>query len=401
MASSTVTSRSRTSTYVGDRAVDDADSHLMESPSWLYEHADASTRALLPEMSLKAAGADADERIEAAVSNGPSVDATELTGASLMAGAKGWGAPGAMSGEDRSVALDVMGFRRQLVFSTFCSLQYLFSDDLDLVYGGADANNRGMAEFCGHDDRLLPVASLPLNDLDRAEQTLDTALELGCAAMWIPYRPVAGHSPAHVDVDRIWARIAEAGVPFVLHIGGGRSTLNRAFHDNGRPKPVDAHGGGENLRAKDFVSVHHGVETFLSCLLLDGVFERHPDLRCGVIELGASWVPGFLRLVDHAVRSFGRNEPMLKELSMEPSGYARRQIRFTPFQFEDVGWLIDQAGPELFLFSSDYPHPEGGRDPLAKFEASLDRHRIDAPARQRFYSGNFEDLITNTARETV
>ena len=374
----------------------------MESPSWLFDYADPSVRALLPEINLELGGAGAEQLVEQAVGGSArSADPTELSGSSLMAGSKGWAAPGAMSGEERSGALDVLGFRQQLVFSTFSSLQYLFSKDLDLVYGGAEAHNRGIADFCAHDDRLLPVASLPLNDLDQAERTLDTALELGCAAMWIPYRPVAGHSPAHVDVDRIWARIAEAGVPFVLHIGGGRSTLNAAFHDNGRPKPVDAHGGGENLRAKDFASTHHGVETFLSCLLLDGVFERHPDLRCGVIELGATWVPGFLRIADNAVRSFGRNEPMLKELSMEPSEYARRQIRFTPFQFEDVGWLVDQGGPELFLFSSDYPHPEGGRDPLAKFEASLDRHGIDDAARQRFYSGNFEDLITASPKEIV
>ena len=45
------------------------------------------------------------------------------------------------------------------------------------------------------------------------------------------------------------------------------------------------------MRAKDYPSMHHEPETFLSCIVLDGVFERHPALRCGVIELGASWVP--------------------------------------------------------------------------------------------------------------
>ena len=47
----------------------------------------------------------------------------------------------------------------------------------------------------------------------------------------------------------------------------------------------------------------------------------------------------------------------------------RRQVRFTPFPTEPVGWMIEQAGAELFLFSSDYPHPEGGRDPLAPLRA--------------------------------
>lgn len=42
-----------------------------------------------------------------------------------------------------------------------------------------------------------------------------------------------------------------------------------------------------------------------------------------------------------------------------------------PLAGDDVGWLIDSAGPELFLFSSDYPHPERSRDPVGKFEATL------------------------------
>jgi hypothetical protein len=48
----------------------------------------------------------------------------------------------------------------------------------------------------------------------------------------------------------------------------------------------------------------------------------------------------------------------------------------------------------LFLFSSDYPHPEGGKDPLKRFESSL--LGIDDDAKQRFYSSNFADLMGMT-----
>ena len=80
-------------------------------------------------------------------------------------------------------------------------------------------------------------------------------------------------------------------MPFVLHVGGGK-LLPKAFHNNGRPRPKDWLGGGENLRAKDFPVMHHSPERFLACMALDGVFERHPGLRGAAIELGASWVPG-------------------------------------------------------------------------------------------------------------
>jgi hypothetical protein len=53
--------------------------------------------------------------------------------------------------------------------------------------------------------------------------------------------------------------------------------------------------------------------------------------------------------------------------------------------------MIENAGPDLFLFSSDYPHPEGGRDPLGRFEASL--MAIAGEARERFYAGNFDVMM--------
>ena len=240
-----------------------------------------------------------------------------------------------------------------------------------MLYGGTRALNRAMAAFCAEDRRLLAVGYLPLNDPARATHELDVALEAGVAAMWIPSEAPGDVSPAHVDNEPVWARLAEAGVPFVLHVGGGK-LLPKAFHNNGRARPKDWLGGGENLRAKDFPVLHHSPERFLACLVLDGVFERHPTLRGAAIELGASWVPTMLRNLDHAGRSFSKFEPLLQELSLAPSDYIRRQVRFTPFPFEDTTWLVEQCGPELFMFSTDYPHPEGGRRPFEIFGAAME-----------------------------
>ena len=101
--------------------------------------------------------------------------------------------------------------------------------------------------------------------------------------------------------------------------------------------------------------MHHSPENFLNALVLDGVFERHPDLRCGAIELGASWVPGLMRNLDAAFDSFGRNEPLLQSLSLRPSEYLKRQVRFTPFPFEDVGWLIEQGYASPATLGSSAP----------------------------------------------
>ncbi len=126
-------------------------------------------------------------------------------------------------------------------------------------------------------------------------------------------------------------------------------------------------------------------------MILDGVFDRFPALKCGVIEQGASWLPGWMRLLDSAQDAFSKNEERLRKLSLRPSEYVKRQIRVTPYPAEDVGWIIEQAGEEVCLFSSDYPHVEGGRNPLRRFEASA--ARLSERARQRFYCDNFVDLM--------
>jgi uncharacterized protein len=114
---------------------------------------------------------------------------------------------------------------------------------------------------------------------------------------------------------------------------------------------------------------------------------------CGVIELGATWVPGFLRILDQGHRAFRKAEPLLQSLELTPSEFFRRQVRVSLFPYEDVGWLMEQAGHEIFMFASDYPHPEGGRDPIGRFDASLDAAGTPAPARALFYHGNFATLF--------
>src|SRR5690349_5265023 len=161
--------------------------------------------------------------------------------------------------------------------------------------------------------------------------------------------------------------------------------------NTGRPVPSDWLGGGENVRGKDMTSLHHNAETFIGTLVLDGVFERHPTLRGGAIELGAGWVPSMLKRLDWTADIWKKSEPDLRALTRKPSEQIIEHMAFTPFPYEDVGELIRQSDDRLYLFSSDYPHIEGGRNPLARFEASLEG--ASEPARTRFYADNFSKLF--------
>jgi predicted TIM-barrel fold metal-dependent hydrolase len=177
----------------------------------------------------------------------------------------------------------------------------------------------------------------------------------------------------------------------MVHVGPNTQFVSKAYLNNGQPLPPDIVGGGENLRVRDFMALSFAPQLFLTAMVFDGVFERFPDLRGGVIELGAGWVPQFLRTLDVSQKIFQRSDPQVAALSMRASDYIRRQVRFTPFPSEDVGRLIRESGPELFMFSSDYPHPEGTDDPVGRFEKKM--HDIEEHAKEQFYSKNFQYMM--------
>lgn len=374
--------------YAGQRTILDADSHVMELADFLDDYLSESDRQLLNRGMFEALRPRLDAATQNARARQTDPHVRAQAEEQLMKD-KGWMAMGGWDPAERSRVLDLLGFDAQLVFGTFGTLLYKGRDSLDL-YVGTSAFNRAMADFCAKDPRLLAVANIPLKDPKRATAAAVEAIDAGCAAVMVPSLPAGELAPTHPDLDPFWDVLAESDTPFVLHVGGGGKLLDRAYHNNNMP--VSDHlGGGENIRSKDYLAIHHSPEVFLGALILDGLFDRFPKLRGGCIEQGAGWVVSWLHHLDGAVRSFSRTEEPLQRLAMKPSDYVRKHLKFTPFPGEPVGWMIQQAGAELFMFSSDYPHPEGTRDPLGKFEATLDG--ISEPDQEKFFAGNCAALL--------
>jgi predicted TIM-barrel fold metal-dependent hydrolase len=376
--------------YAEGRTYLDADSHVMELRGWLASYADDAIRDRIGDLRLGGAGRLAAEAVEEAEARRSDPAAAVALEERLLT-AKGWSALGAFDPEERSRALDLLGFEKQLVFSTFSPSQFLFSEDPEVRWGGNRAHNRAMVDFCAHDERLLPVALVPLTDPEYAAREVQASLDDGAAAVMVTHDPPPEHSHTHPVYDGVWGRLAEAGVPFVLHVGGSRRGIPRSLHNNGLAPVTDFIGGGENVRAKDYMALHHAPEVFVACMAMDGVFDRFPRLHGGVIELGALWVPSLLTRLDLATNNFRKTEPQLNGMELKPAEYIHRQMWFTPFPGEPVGQMIEMAGDDLFMFSSDYPHPEGTKDPLGRFEATM--AGISEQAKERFYSGNFADML--------
>jgi predicted TIM-barrel fold metal-dependent hydrolase len=377
-------------TYAGDRLILDADSHLMELPDFLSAHADPSCLELMPRLGEITTGQfDPGEHVGQS-GHPPAVVETLLElGDNITRGPKWHDALGAFSGPERRLALDLLGFKAQVVFASFCA-RPTFEAPAAARYPIARAHNRAMAAFCQADRRLIGVAIVPLDDPDQALAEIDRAAGMGLGAVWVSADPPGGRSPGHPALEAIWSTLAERGMPFILHVGSSSLQIPAPWMNDGYPDRATARGGAEVIGSKDLTVIHHAAQRFISTLVLDGVLDRHPRLRGGVIEIGAGWVPDMIRRLDHAVDIWARSEPHLAQMSRKPSRQIRDQLRFTPYPFEDVAALIRESWPELYLFSSDYPHAEGGRDPIGRFERSL--ADADDATKAGFFARNFLTL---------
>lgn len=380
--------------YAGDRLIYDADSHLMELPDFLAAHADAALRGRLPDLTAALIGQfDPQAYTGRHGHDGATVARLTALGDDLIRGPKWHDALGAFDGKERGQALNLLGFRRQVVFSSFCARLIFGTADDDVAYGSAAAHNRAMAEFCRADDRLIGVAMVPLQNVSRALEEIERIVDLGLGAVWIPADAPGGRSPGHVAHAPVWAALEATGIPFILHVGSAPLTIGDEWLNDGRPDTVSARGGAEVIGSKDLTVIHFATQRFLSTLVLDGVLEAHPQLRGGVIEIGAGWVPDMIRRLDHAVEIWSRSEPQLAAMRRRPSEQIAAQLRFTPYPFENVGQLVSESCAELYLFSSDYPHAEGGRDPIGRFTRTT--ATLSEADRDKFFAGNFVDLYPN------
>ena len=380
------------------RPIHDADAHVVEMADWLHPHADPELQQRLETIDVGGVSPEEQKRIGKFRSLHRDPEYRAKDEAELML-RKNWAATGSFLKEDRPQAIDLLGFDSQLIFNTFLNSELLKAeraDDLAFAYGFARAHNRAMVDFCSADPRLLGTGYVPLRDFELSKFAARETIDLGCRALLVPSGCPRGHSHSHTGLDPVWAQAQEAKLPVVFHVGGGlRPADNRLldgdYFKNGGPAIPDFHGGDENFRSVDYMAIPTAPMQTLATMIFDGVLDRFPELRIGVIEQGASWVPSWMRFMDSSFEAFRKGEERLQKLSMRPSEFVKRQIRVTPYPAEDTGWIIANSGDSVCLFSSDYPHVEGGRNPIRRFEESLDE--TSQGAKQRFYYDNFVDLM--------
>jgi predicted TIM-barrel fold metal-dependent hydrolase len=194
---------------------------------------------------------------------------------------------------------------------------------------------------------------------------------------------VDGRPLSHPDHDRIWRAFVNHGVTPVFHVADQR----RVFDDVWYSAPTE-----DSLPPLESIFLWTAAALACTDLILNGTLERFPELRIGIVELSAVWVPMFLMMLDGGTQFTTKlNGRPVYPLRMPPSEYFRRQVRVSSFSYELPGRLIRDTG-DLYMCCSDYPHSEGTATPLADYIGSAKPIRPeDAPG---FFGENASLLLT-------
>ncbi len=390
-----MSTQSPISAYAGGRRIIDADSHVIELDDFLSLAATPEHRDKIPAMDAQSnlpvvhEGLERGRELFAKRQGDPSVMAKFE--AALMDNSKsGWNRLGAFDAKERSHTLDLLGFEMQWVLPTFAFHQIGHETDHEVLAAGAYTLNRAMGGFCSHDKRLKAIGYLPLTlGPERNLDIMRQGIADGCYSFMVDTNQPdsSARSFTHPDYDPIWAEFASASRPFVVHVAvnGEYRAVPPSFKNNGLTE-LEL-GGDAPAGELGLLTIGNSVQIFLAAMIFDGVFERHPNLKGISMEHAAFWLPAWLRAMDYTAATFKRK----RQFSEKPSQTAHERIKVSPFAGEPVGWIIDNVGADMLVFASDYPHPEGTADPIAKFEAQMSN--CDQSVLDAFYHGNMLSLM--------
>ena len=308
---------------------------------------------------------------------------------------KGISALGSTDAADRLTALDLLGIRAQLLFPN-TALRELRVPGPRAQEACRRYNDYALAWTAAANGRARAVCELNMSSAEWALAEAQRVVAAGARGLLLPCaEPPGGVAFAHSTWDPLWALLQEADVPALIHIGSG-GLVSSDPDDPCMParewanapqlqaRFSDMPGAEERLGPWFVVVAHQAAELFLTALVMGGVFERFPQLRVGVIEYGAAW---FGPLAERLDRHADLLAKVSEALPLRPNEYLRRNVRVTPFWSEPVDVLVERYGlRESYVFSSDYPHVEGGRRPVEVFTAMADK--VDSRFGAEFFVEN-------------
>ena len=217
-------------------------------------------------------------------------------------------------------------------------------------------------EYCAEaPDRLIGLGIIPMTKVDDAVAEMQHCANLGYKGVLLSAFPNNKGYPTPED-DRFWAAAQDLAMPVTIHIElnrlGERSgpLLKYPREDPETMKKLGAIGLAEQVSRFHRVGGLNAVQ-----MVLDGLFDRFPNLRVYIAETHAGWLPFFLHMADlRYERHHWWAEELLgfKPLKGLPSEYIREHF-YWGFLDDPIGVeLRHHVGVDRLIWATDFPHQE-------------------------------------------
>ncbi|MBI4529020.1 MAG: amidohydrolase [Deltaproteobacteria bacterium] len=240
---------------------------------------------------------------------------------------------------------------------------------VDWAIAACQAYNNWLHEkFLNKSPRIKGMALIPIQDVESAVEELRRSVkQLGLCGAMLPsngegiksHLGEKSYWPIYEEAERLGCCLAVHGGCH-HHMGMDGFSTYYPIHALGHP---------------------FGIMVQLAAMLAHGIFDRFPKLRIAFLEGGATWVPFFMDRLDRSYNDSHLQVDRDGDLLIGPragekaSEYFKRHIQegriFVGFDCDDsgLGFAVQKAGPEPFLFASDFPHEI--------FSAEICRHELD------------------------
>ena len=268
--------------------------------------------------------------------------------------------PGAIDADERVKFMDEEGVELTFLYPTLGLGWEGECEDPALSAAYCRAYNNWLVEFCKPQrDRILPIAHVSVRDVDEGVRELERVAAMGIKGAFISPRAINGIRYGHEYYDPFWAKAEALQMPVTLHVVFNPDYVGRHLYpEKGGLGPSFF---VETMLIGDFLL------SFTS-MMCDGVFERFPELRLVMAEVGCCWISHWLDEMDANYEKFGHGMP----LTMKPSDYFKRQCWVSAEPTEhSIAAMAEHVGADRLLWGSDWPHTEGHVAPVSKVKGRI------------------------------
>ncbi|MFU8814302.1 MAG: amidohydrolase family protein [Pseudomonadales bacterium] len=238
-------------------------------------------------------------------------------------------------------------------------------DDPELAMAYARAYNNWQWDFARPAlSRILPIAQIPLYDVELARQELRRCLDLGFKGMFLAPEPVGGKRPSHPDFDPLWQMLVDADLPVCVHL---IVRFDRIVNLSGTRWWDPQTERGNSVFSFALGGTMQLIPA-VAALVCDGLFDRFPKLKVAIVESGAGYVRYLMDRLDEKYARFGKLNP----LQRWPSDYLRENFWFVMDPSEgSIDAQCDLVGEDKFMWGSDYPHIDSHASAVQEVHAAL------------------------------